>query len=171
MMFTQTVAVAVALAGCVTDLRSRRIPNALTFGAAALGLAWHLYTAGLGGLWFSFAGWLVGGLIFLPLFALRGMGGGDVKLMAALGAWVGTATVVWVALYAAVAGGIFALGVALASGYTKQAFANVWSMLTYWRVVGMREHPTLTIDSARAVRLPYALPIAAGLVTTLWLRS
>jgi len=171
MMFSQAVAVAVALAGCVTDLRSRRIPNWLTFGAAEAGIGYHLYDAGLEGLGFAAGGWLVGGLIFLPLFALRGMGGGDVKLMAALGAWVGPITAIWAALYAAVAGGVFALIVALASGYTKQAFANVWSILMFWRIAGVQQHPTLTIDSARAVRLPYALPIAAGLVTTLWLRS
>jgi prepilin peptidase CpaA len=170
MMFTHAAAMAVALAGCVTDLRSRRIPNVLTLGAAAAAAAWHLFSGGLEGLGFAAGGWLVGGLIFLPLFALRGMGGGDVKLMAALGAWLGPIAVVWAALYAAIAGGVFALAVALATGYTRQAFSNVWSMLTYWRIAGVRPHPALTIDSARAVRLPYALPIAAGLVTMLWLR-
>lgn len=170
MSIAHLAALAVALAGCVTDLRSRRIPNALTFGAALAAFGYHLYAAGLSGLGVSLGGFVVGGLVFLPLFALRGLGGGDVKLMAALGAWIGPVPAVWLALYTALAGGVFAIIVALGRGYTRQAFTNVWSMLTYWRIAGVREHPVFTVDSARAVRLPYALPIAAGLVVTLWLR-
>jgi prepilin peptidase CpaA len=170
MGFSQVAALAIALAGCVTDLRARRIPNVLTFGAAAGAAGYYLAADGLAGLGFAAAGWLVGGLMFLPLFALRGMGGGDVKLMAALGAWVGPGTAVWLALYAALAGGVFALVVMLSKGYTRQAFSNVWSILAFWRVAGLQPHPTLTVESPRAVRLPYAVPIAAGLVVTLWLR-
>ena len=55
------------------------------------------------------AGWIVGLLVFLPLFALRAMGGGDVKLLAAFGAWLGPALVFWVAVYGAIAGGLLAL--------------------------------------------------------------
>ena len=51
------------------------------------------------------AGWAVGLAMFLPVFALRGIGGGDVKLVAALGAWIGPGAAVWLALWAAVAGG------------------------------------------------------------------
>lgn len=170
MPFPHAAALVVALAGCVTDLRSRRIPNALTFGAAAGAAGYYLSLAGLSGFGWSLAGWLVGGLMFLPLFALRGLGGGDVKLMAALGAWVGPGAVVWLALYAALAGGIFALVVALSRGYTTTLFRNVWSILTFWRVAGLQTHPVFTVDSAHAIRLPYALPIAAGLVAILWLQ-
>ena len=170
MLVPEFAAVGIAIAGCVTDLRSRKVPNALTFGATAGAFAFFLITAGWPALGWSAGGWLVGLLMFLPLFALRGIGGGDVKLLAALGAWVGPAQVVWLALYTALAGGAFALIVALSRGYARQAFANVWSLLTFWRVAGLQPHPALTIDSATAVRLPYALPIAAGLAVTLWLR-
>lgn len=170
MPFAHAAAILVAVAGCVTDLRSRRIPNLLTFGAAAGAAGYHFGGAGLAGLGLAAGGWLVGGLMFLPLFALRGLGGGDVKLMAALGAWLGPGAAVWLALYTALAGGVFALVVALGRGYTRQAFRNVWSILSYWRIVGIRTHPVLTIDSAGAVRLPYALPIAVGVVVTLWLQ-
>jgi prepilin peptidase CpaA len=98
------------------------------------------------------------------------MGGGDVKLLAALGAWVGPGPVVWVALYAALAGGVMAVATAISRGYLRQAVSNVGSLVTYWRIAGLKPHPALTIDSATSVRLPYALPIAAGLVVTLWLR-
>jgi prepilin peptidase CpaA len=90
--------------------------------------------------------------------------------MAALGAWVGPGSAVWLALYAALAGGIFALAVALNLGYTTTWFRNGWSILTFWRVAGLQTHPVFTVDSAHAIRLPYALPIAAGVVAIIWLQ-
>ena len=167
----QMAAVAVALAGCITDLRSRRIPNVLTLGAAGVAFVYYLVTGGFTSLGWSAGGWAVGLLMFLPFFALRGIGGGDVKLMAALGAWLGPAATVWVALYAMVAGGPLALIVAFGSGYVKQALTNVWGLLMFWRVAGLRPHPALTLEApGGAPRLPYALPIAAGLAVALWLR-
>ena len=79
-------ALIVAAAAVAWDLRSRRIPNALTFGAAAAALVFAATTAGLGGLETSAGGWVTGAALFFPFFALRGMGAGDVKLLAALGA-------------------------------------------------------------------------------------
>ena len=169
--FPHWAALVVALGGCITDLRTRRVPNVLTFGAAAGALGFHLADSGWTGLGWSLAGWLVGAAIFFPLFALRGLGGGDVKLIAALGAWLGPGQTVWLAAFSAIAGGVFALGIALASGYTKQALTNVWGLLGYWKVMGMKPHPGMNLDAAgTAPRVPYALPIAAGLVMTLWLR-
>ena len=160
-----------ALAACLTDLRSRRIPNVLTFGAAAVALVFYLVSGGLTALGWAAAGWGIGLLLFLPLFALRGLGGGDVKLLAALGAWLGPSMTVWLALWSAIAGGVFALIVALTRGYTGTALRNVWGMLSYWRVMGIQPHPAVTLESGAGPRLPYSLPIAAGLGLTLWLRG
>ena len=96
----------VATIACVTDLRTRRIPNVLTFGAAAGACGFYLADRGLGGLGWSAAGWLVGGLLFLPLFALRGLGGGDVKLLAALGAWMGTSALLPIVLLSSLIGAV-----------------------------------------------------------------
>jgi prepilin peptidase CpaA len=160
----------VGLAACITDLRSRRIPNVLTFGASAAAFAFWAYMGGLAGLAVGVAGWLVGCLLFLPWFLLRGMGAGDVKLLAALGAWTGPSTALWIALYAAVAGGIMALLTTLASGYFRTMFRNVWGLLMFWRVAGVQPHPELTLATAAGPRLPYAFPITAGAVAALWLR-
>jgi len=160
--------VAVGLTACVTDLKSRRIPNVLTFGAAVGALAFQGMTAGWSGLGTAAAGWLVGLVIFLPFFALRGIGGGDVKLVAALGAWLGPESALWLGLWSALAGGPLALIVVLFRGYTRQAVANVWSLLTFWRVQGLRPHPGLTLETPGSPRLPYALPITVGLIVTLW---
>jgi len=170
MPFHHGAALAVALAACVTDLRTRRIPNVLTFGAAAGACGYHLAATGWSGLGWAAAGWIVGLLIFLPLFALRGMGGGDVKLVAALGAWLGPGLTVWLCLFTALAGGPIAVIVALSKGYLGRAVGNVWGLLMFWRVAGVQPHPALTLDSPGAPRLPYAVPIATGLLVTLWLR-
>ena len=50
-------------------------------------------------------GWMLGAALFFPVFALRGMGAGDVKLLAAVGAWLGPLQVVCVALVTSIAGG------------------------------------------------------------------
>jgi prepilin peptidase CpaA len=116
------------------------------------------------------SGLLVGLGLLLPLFALRGLGGGDVKLLAALGAWIGPGAALWMVLWAAVAGGPLALAVALRAGYLRSALQNVWSLLMFWRVSGLRPHPSLNLNISGAPRLPYALPIAVGLVVSLWTR-
>lgn len=171
MTIARAAALLIALLGCITDVRMRRIPNILTFGAAGLGLLFGLATGGWSGLGWAALGWLAGAAVWLPFFVLRGVGAGDIKLLGALGVWLGPGPAIWLALWSAVAGGVFAVVVSLSRGYTKQAFANVWGLLTYWRIVGVRPHPALTLEAAdaRAPRLPYALPIAAGLVVTLWL--
>ena len=164
------IVIAVATLACVTDLWSRRIPNVLTFGAAATAWTYHLLTAGWYGFVLSLAGCLVGALVFIVPFALRGLGGGDVKLMAALGAWLGPVAVIWLAVYAAIAGGIMALALALAHGYLQTALRNVWLLLCHWRVAGLAALPELTLERSGAPKLAYAIPIFCGTVVTLWLR-
>jgi prepilin peptidase CpaA len=170
MPFIYLTAIAIAVVASATDLRTRRIPNVLTFGTAAAAFGYHLAGTGIEGLGWSAGGWLVGALVFLVPFALRGLGGGDLKLLAALGAWIGPADVVWVALYAGVAGGVLAVGVSLRHGYLRQALSNVWLLLCHWRVAGLRALPELTLESSAAPKLAYAVPILCGMVTVAWLR-
>jgi len=127
-------------------------------------------THGASGLWTSAGGWLAGAALFMPLFALGGMGAGDVKLLACFGAWLGPIGALWVALYAAVAGGVLALLVALATGYFGMAVLNLQLLFAHWRESGVKPLPALTLEGSRGPRLPYALPITAGAVAAMWLR-
>ena len=161
-------AVAVALAACFFDVSTRRIPNLLTVPAGIAGVLYHLGAGGLSGGLAGVAGAAVGLGLFFPLFALGGMGAGDVKLMAALGAWLGPAGAAWTALYAALAGGVMAVVVALARGYLRTAFANIWTLLGFWRFAGIRPLDGITLQTSGSPRLPYALPITAGLFAALW---
>ena len=165
-------AVAVAglvLAASVSDLRSRSVPNALTLWAAAVAVVMHGLLNGWSGALLAASGWTVGLALFFPLFALGGMGAGDVKLLAAIGAWLGPAGAVWTGLYGAIAGGIMALVVALARGYLGTAIRNVGAILRLWSLVGIQPIEGLTLTNEASVRLPYALPLAVGALATLWM--
>jgi prepilin peptidase CpaA len=170
MSIVQIASVVVALIACVTDLHSRRIPNWLTGGALLAAMAYHLLAGSPNAALWSMAGAAVGLLLFLPIYALRGMGAGDVKLLAALGAWLGLGDIVWVALYAAMIGGMLALLLALGRGYLRQLLSNLWLLLTHWRVAGVRPLDTLTLQHGRGPRLAYAVPITFGLGLMLWLQ-
>jgi prepilin peptidase CpaA len=154
----------------VSDIRTARIPNRLTFGAAAAALVYLFVSNGWSGLVEAGEGWAVGVLLFLPFFALGGLGAGDVKLLGAMGAWLGPSEALWVALYASMAGGVMALIVALATGYLRKAVANLRMLITYWQIVGLRPLPELTLQGGHSPRLPYAVPITAGLMVMLWLK-
>ena len=162
------VALGIAALACATDLRSARIPNWLTLGAMAAGLCFHAMLPGGHGIAAAALGLLVGLLVFFPFFALGALGAGDVKLMAALGAWVGAAAAVNVALYGAVAGGVLAVIVAASRSYLPHALRNLRTLFTHWWLVGIKPLPELTLDKGQGPRLPYALPIMAGLVVALW---
>ena len=162
------VVLTVGVIACVTDVRSRRIPNVLTFAAAGAGVAFHLLTGGWAGLGLSPAGWVTGVLLFLPFFLLQGMGAGDVKLLAALGAWLGPMQTVWLALFTSISGGVLALVVAASRGYLRTVFRNLGQMLLFWYIAGPRPVPDQTLDQSNSPRLAYAIPIFVGTVITLW---
>jgi prepilin peptidase CpaA len=160
----------VAAVAMISDLRMRRIPNLLTFGSTGAAMVYALVVAGPWGLAMAVAGWLVGAALFFPLFALGGMGAGDVKLLAALGAWMGPVGAVWLAIFSSIAGGVLGGVVAVYHGYLRQAGANIWLMLMHWRTAGLGPVAGLTLRDARAPRLAFAVPIAIGVVCTLWQR-
>jgi len=169
MPMTYWIVLAVALVACATDLRSRRIPNLLTFGSAAAAIVFHGLSGGTDGLLAAGSGWLLGVAIFFLPFALGGMGAGDVKLLAALGAWLGPSMTIWLALYTGVAGGIAALVVALLCGYLGTALRNIWLLMAHWRVSGLRPLGDVSLAEGSGPRLAYAVPIFIGTVVTLWL--
>ena len=170
MTLFQGVALGVVVVAAVWDIASRRIPNVLTFGAALAGFAVHAYIGGWSGAGLALSGWLVGVALFFPFFMLGGMGAGDVKLLGAVGAWLGPVAIVWVALYSSIAGGVMGLAVALWWGYLTQAIVNLGWIFRFWRTVGPRPVPEMTLATHKGPRLAYAVPVFAGLMVTLWLR-
>ena len=154
----------------VIDIRTRRIPNLLTFGGAAVALVYNLWMGGVQGLAHGAGGWAVGIALFLPMFLIGGMGAGDVKLLGAVGACLGPLGALWSGFFSVMAGGVMALAVGLRHGYLGKAFRNLWGLLGYWRAVGIRPQPGLTVQDAAGPRLAYGVAIAAGTVIAVWLK-
>lgn len=162
--------VVVVLGAAWLDLRSRRIPNLLTVSAF---LAALLLRVPMG--WSGVAdGLLAAGIAFalaLPVFALGGLGGGDVKLLAAVGAFLGVDRL-WGALFVAVlVGGALAIISVLRRGRAGETLANLYVLIkglgrkesyTGWK--GEEGDAPLTIRSAGVVTRPFAVAIAAGAI-------
>jgi prepilin peptidase CpaA len=170
MCVVQVVALCLAAVAGAIDLRRHRIPNWLTVGAACAALAYHAGRGGGEGVTVAALGWLLGAAVFFLPFALGGLGAGDVKLVGALGAWLGPGDALWLALFSGVAGGVLALGYSLARGYLREALVNVWRLLTHWRVAGVHPLPDMTLQHGRGPRLAYGLAILAGTAATVWMR-
>lgn len=160
-------AVIAALLGAWMDVTSRRIPNRLTYPAIVAALVVRLAFFGWHGLREGLLGLLICGGIFLLLFVVHAMGGGDVKLMAAVGAWVGYHHALVALIVCALAGGVIALGYVIVLKRYRTTLTNVGSVVKFHATSGLRQNPRLNLSTANAVRMPYGLAIAAGAVGTL----
>jgi prepilin peptidase CpaA len=155
-------AVLVASLGGISDLRSARIPNWLTYGGLLSALAARIALLGWPGLKAGLAGLLVAGIVFFILFVIGAMGGGDVKLMACVGAWVGSSQVLSVLIAAALAGGILALFYVIFIQGIRQTLGNLRDLAQFHAAAGLRPHPALNVGTTRARRVPFGVAIAMG---------
>ncbi|MBI1796302.1 MAG: prepilin peptidase [Candidatus Eisenbacteria bacterium] len=156
--------VVLMVAAAQADVRTRRIPNLLTFPALVLGVAVHAALGGWGGARSAVAGALLAGAILLPGWRLRWMGAGDVKLMAAVGAWLAWPQALIAVLASLVMGGVIALVVALRRGVLRQAL-NHASVMAQAAMARVDMPPVST-----GVRFPFALAVFAGSTLALWVR-
>jgi prepilin peptidase CpaA len=154
------------------DVRAYRIPNALVVVALLVAVAFHLFNASGGGLVYALEGAALGFALFLPLYVVRALGAGDVKLMAAVGAFLGPMATIGAVLMTLLAGGVLALVIALWQGVLPVVLANTRAILSHATVAalsgsiwGMPKPHTST------VKLPYAIAITAGTFTQLLLAA
>lgn len=153
---------ALVLVAAIYDWRLRRIPNWLTFSGLAAGFAMNAW---FGGIRESAIGFGLAAAVYLPLFALRAIGGGDLKLMAAVGAIAGgPAAWLTIFVYTAILGGLAALVTLAVRGGMARAFANVFHILT--RLARLRapyhDREELDVSHPQARTLPHGVAIAAG---------
>jgi prepilin peptidase CpaA len=158
----------------VQDVRTRRIPNVLTFALALSGLAQSFLATGTVGPWASSGGLALGFGLGLGLFVLGGMGGGDVKLLAGLGAWTGPWGVVAIVVIEKVLAMLFVVGAAAWDGRLTrllQSTAGLASnMLTVREqgVTGAVEASRMHVSVGRP--LPYAVPVLVASAVTIVFR-
>ncbi len=161
-------AVACALVSSVFDVKSRRIPNFITFPSILLGLAMHLALGGWKQLLSSLAAGLICGVVFLIFYIAGGMGAGDVKLITAVGCIAGMPHVAYLLVLTALSGGAMAIVLALARGRLQQTIVNVGAIASHHSQEGLQPHPDLNLSNLDTLRLPYALAIAGGSLLTLY---
>jgi len=161
-MIFPITAFAWAAAGAVFDIRSKRIPNALSYSGILAGILLRTILLGWDGLGGALAGGLIAGGIFFCLYLLRAMGGGDVKLITVVGCITGPLLALQIIIACALAGGIMAVAVMFYKKIAVRTIRNVAELLHFRLVHGPLIHPTLNIDNPASIRLPYGVAIAAG---------
>lgn len=149
------LATAAASLAAVVDVRTRRIPNWLTGGLVLSGLVFNVWRGGMVGVGLALAGAALGLAILLPMYAVRAIGAGDVKLLAGLGAVLGPQVLVSVAIYTALAGGLISAILLARSGRL---------LLVLREILIERRPPTRGGGTA-----PYGVAIASGMYLTLFL--
>jgi len=148
----------------VTDLKSRRIPNWLVFPFLLAGPVVSTVVEGWHGLGQSLLGFLMGAALMGILYLLGGMGMGDVKLCAGMGAWVGPQQLVFVLVFMGLAGGLMAFGWAVCRGFLRESLAGTGDLIFGMGKRGWRRHETLVLSNPAARSIPYAPAIAIGAV-------
>ena len=158
------------LLAVITDLSAHKIPNSLVvLGLAASLLLQCFATQGAGGL-----NWLLGVAVafacFIPLYVLRGMAAGDVKLMMAVGGFLGYPLIITALAYSYLVGGAIAIAYVLIKGRLRLLIQNLYSL-----VIDQFVKATSGVDvydeqiiKQSVGRMPFALAIAIGTFVTLF---
>jgi prepilin peptidase CpaA len=143
-----------------------KVPNWITFPLIFAGWAYALACSGWSGLGASMAGTALGLGLLLPAYAIGGMGAGDVKLLAGVGAWIGVDNTLWAFAISALVGGLIAVAMVVWRkkwGHHQQQFVAIVD-----EIFLIRDPAQLSAIAAerksRMMLLPYGIPIAIGTI-------
>lgn len=163
---TAAFLIAFVLVAALFDLRWRRIPNWLTVFGWTFGLTLQCLEHGWAGAKEALLGSLVAFAVYTVMFALRAMGGGDVKLMTAVGAFTGPMQWLSVFLIASMVSGVFALMTLWTKGEVTRTAAGIGTIL--WELVHLRApfraNPELDVSHSRARTIPHGVAIAVAVI-------
>jgi prepilin peptidase CpaA len=169
------VLMALLLIAAISDIRTGRIPNWLVFGGALYALVYNAFYPPYPrdiGILFALGGLAVGLAALLPAYFLRVMGAGDVKLMAMVGAFLGTWATVAAVLATLIAGGVLAVALAHRSSHLIRMLHNVAMMFRGTMLTFATGVSGLTIQGgSSAGRMPYGVAIALGTIGYLLLEQ
>lgn len=165
---------ALLLVAAWTDVKSRRIPNRLVLCGVVSGvllntvlpLGYGFVSAlpGALGIWEALAGLGLGFAILLPMYVLRAMGAGDVKLMAMVGAFLGPNAIIGAILVTFIVGGVLTLLVAARNGSLRLLLGNLRTMLmvSFIKATVLHQMPQVDAAPVSAGKMPYGVAIALG---------
>jgi len=167
-----TVLIMGSLAGLVSaasyfDCRWRRIPNLITFGGMFCGVLLHTAVGGLDSSLFALAGCGVGFACLLPGYVLGQAGAGDVKLLGAVGTFLGPFSTLIAGATSLMAGAIMALCVACFAGGNRP-WERYTTMFQHFWVTGRVLYQPPVEGEVMSLKFPFAPAIAIGAVTGAW---
>lgn len=162
--------VVVVVVATITDLRSRRIPNWLVVPFLFVGVVVSAWLRGWNGVARSLSGMALATLILGILCWMGGMGMGDVKLCAAIGAWIWPSQLATALVITAMAGGVMALCWAIGGGFLGELFKGTGDLLLGVKDRGLRRHPELVLSNPLTRKMPYAPAIAIGTLISFFSR-
>jgi prepilin peptidase CpaA len=150
-----------AITAAGTDLAFGRIFNWLTVGMGLLGITYAGFSAGFSGIGSSLLGVLVGLILYGWMFWIHVLGGGDVKLLMAFGAWGGAHYVLDVAFLGVLLGGAMALLILVLRGRIGGFFRR---MVRFLRSIVIRELEVEKFQLDKKMTMPFGIPIAVAAV-------
>ena len=169
------VVLVAALVAAATDIWKFKVYNVLTLPLLVSGLLYHAFRAELAD---SLLGVLFGFAALIVLYIIGGMGAGDVKLMAAVGAWLGMPLTFYVFIASSLAAGVYSIGLVVWTGQVGETAVNLqilWLRLaSVGRYLGSddRVESEVRRSDRRKRIIPFAAMVAIGLVATLiWIRN
>lgn len=160
--------VAVLAVAVFTDLRSGRIPNWLVLPFLVIGVAVSGWQHGWSGVGHSLGGICLGTVLFGFFYVLGGMGMGDVKLCAAIGAWIWSLQLLTALVFTGFVGGVMAVAWAIRGKFVGELFKGSGDLLFGGR--GKNQENKLTLSNPLARKMPYAPAIAIGTLISFFSR-
>jgi prepilin peptidase CpaA len=156
-----------------SDFKKRKIPNTIVLFGLVFSLIFQCIAEGRAGGISWFLGVTVGFLCFFPLYLLRGMAAGDVKLMMAVGGFLGYPLVIMAALYSLIAGGIMAVMYLIYNGKLIQLMTTIKFIVLNTFVKKTTGQAVYDFDfgNSKLGRMPYAQAIAVGTVIAWYLKA
>lgn len=156
------ILVLVLLVAAVIDLHTYKIPNLITLPAVVGALTYYTGVYGVSGLTFSLAGLGTGVSLLLIPYLMGGLGGGDVKLMGVVGAFLGAKSVFVAFLFSAIVGGIYAFNTLVLHHKSIGAFFKAQQAVLCEFLITRKIRPSAMLLCGDPPRLKYGLAIAFG---------
>ena len=156
----------ILIVAAVIDGLQLKVPNWITFPMILGGWIFNVAYFGMPGLGWSLVGTVVGLALLLPAYAIGGMGAGDVKLLAGVGAWVGGTVTFYAFCLSAVIGGVIAVLMVLCQRGWQKHRSQFWLIAS--EIMTVRDPNQLSTIAAQRkssmLLLPYGIPIAIGTI-------
>lgn len=157
------ILISVVLIAAIFDVRAHRIPNWLVAVGLVFAIVHHAFLPAGEGATHALSGFGVGLLILIPLYAMRTLGAGDVKLVAMVGAFVGPTAVITTILATMIVGGILAVIASAQKRMLRQLASNLRTMVIMRHIRQMGgAMPNTELSPPSVGKMPYALAIAGG---------